>query len=50
MPFLVSDTSQVRAESLVEELKMPLANATIASGGVLPNIHVALIKPSGKGK
>ena len=33
-----------------EELNKLLANATIASGGVLPNIHVALIKPSGKGK
>ena len=31
-----------------EELNKLLANATIASGGVLPNIHVALIKPAKK--
>merc|ERR1712007_33341 len=34
-----------------EELNRLLKDATIASGGVLPNIHVALIKPSAtKGK
>ena len=33
-----------------EELNKLLKDATIASGGVLPNIHVALVKPSGKGK
>jgi histone H2A len=33
-----------------EELSKLLADVTIASGGVLPNIHSVLLPSSGKGK
>lgn len=33
-----------------EELNKLLSNTTIASGGVLPNIHVALLPRKGKGE